>query len=67
MQVHAWILMLLTGRFNQHTVPSPILTRLNALLDEAMMEYFSTLLIRTTPFPRPFTQIINMGLMITGR
>ncbi|CAD7933534.1 unnamed protein product, partial [Amoebophrya sp. A25] len=65
MQTYAWLTMLITGRFNQHMVPSPILARLHALLDESMEAYFDALLIRTTPFPRPFTQIINMGLFLS--
>eukprot|EP00392_Amoebophrya_sp_AT5.2_P011663 g11746.t1 len=30
-----------------------------------MRAYFDALLIRTTPFPKPFTQIINIGLFLT--
>ncbi|CAD7933812.1 unnamed protein product [Amoebophrya sp. A120] len=65
MQAYTWIMMLLTERFCQHAVPSPIIARLNSLLDEAVEAYFDALLIRTTPFPKPFTQIINIGLFLT--
>lgn len=62
MQCYIWIMMLVTGRFNQHVVPSPVLARLYMLMDEGLADYISTLVVRTTPFPSPFSQIINTGL-----
>jgi len=63
-QCYLWMAMLISGRFSQHLIPSPILARLYTLLDDGMQGYYEALLIRTTPFPYPFTQIINIGLVL---
>ncbi|CAD7937296.1 unnamed protein product [Amoebophrya sp. A120] len=63
-QGYIWTVMLISGRFNQHMLASPIIARLYALLDDGVASYFDALVVRTTPFPFPFMQIINFGLFL---
>ncbi|CAD7943703.1 unnamed protein product [Amoebophrya sp. A25] len=64
-QCYIWVVMLTSGRFSgAHHLSPPVIARLYSLLDEGIASYFDALVVRTTPFPYPFMQIINFGLFL---
>lgn len=63
-QTSIWLIMLITGRFNKHTVQSPICSRMYANLGNGLEAFHQAVAIKTTPFPFSFIQIVQVGLLV---
>ncbi|CAD7933811.1 unnamed protein product [Amoebophrya sp. A120] len=65
LQVFLWLQMLLTGRFHdEHFVSPPVIARLYTSLDEALDAFYAAMVIRSTPFPKPFVLMLNFALFL---
>jgi predicted membrane chloride channel (bestrophin family) len=75
-QAMVWVYMAVTDRFclryhdqepgaqKVHDVPSPILSRLYEELSNGMLGFHNAIMIKVTPFPFPFVQLISLALFL---